>query len=187
MQKRTARCGARIRAHRAWCVGPSLWHGRGTGALLAAGGSGPSLPRVSPGRARPQRTRSIHLIWTWPVRREHPAPAGCRPPAELHLDGDFKKTKLKLTWLAQSDDCPAMELQVGAAPVFGLSPWLHACRPLLLRARFARRKRRPACAPPTPVQPAGGRRRSIPHPALPFVPSPLRLPSASLCSTLATW
>ncbi|KAL4439440.1 hypothetical protein ABPG77_008769 [Micractinium sp. CCAP 211/92] len=30
---------------------------------------------------------------------------------ELHLEGDFKKTKLKLTWLAQSDDCPAMELQ----------------------------------------------------------------------------
>lgn len=30
---------------------------------------------------------------------------------ELHLEGDFKKTKLKLTWLAQSDDCPALELQ----------------------------------------------------------------------------
>lgn len=29
----------------------------------------------------------------------------------LHLAGDFKKTKLKLTWLAQSDECPSMELQ----------------------------------------------------------------------------
>ncbi|PSC73885.1 glutamyl-tRNA synthetase [Micractinium conductrix] len=31
--------------------------------------------------------------------------------AELNLKGDFKKTKLKLTWLAQSDDCPPLELQ----------------------------------------------------------------------------
>ena len=31
--------------------------------------------------------------------------------ARLHLEGDFKKTKLKLTWLAQSDECPTMELQ----------------------------------------------------------------------------
>ena len=33
-------------------------------------------------------------------------------PAELHLEGDFKKTKLKLTWLAQSEECPQLELQV---------------------------------------------------------------------------
>lgn len=33
--------------------------------------------------------------------------------AELNLEGDFKKTKLKLTWLAQSDECPQLELQVG--------------------------------------------------------------------------
>jgi glutamyl-tRNA synthetase len=30
--------------------------------------------------------------------------------ARLHLEGDFKKTKLKLTWLSASDDCPAMVL-----------------------------------------------------------------------------
>jgi hypothetical protein len=33
------------------------------------------------------------------------------PPTELHLEGDFKKTKLKLTWLAASETCPALELQ----------------------------------------------------------------------------
>ena len=37
--------------------------------------------------------------------------------AELHLEGDFKKTKLKLTWLAQSKECPALELQASAAAV----------------------------------------------------------------------
>ncbi|PRW45405.1 glutamyl-tRNA synthetase isoform A [Chlorella sorokiniana] len=30
--------------------------------------------------------------------------------AELNLGGDFKKTKLKLTWLAQSDECPQLDL-----------------------------------------------------------------------------
>ncbi|KAI7845298.1 hypothetical protein COHA_001141 [Chlorella ohadii] len=30
--------------------------------------------------------------------------------AELNLEGDFKKTKLKLTWLAQSDECPQLDL-----------------------------------------------------------------------------
>lgn len=30
--------------------------------------------------------------------------------ARLHLEGDFKKTKLKLTWLAESEDCPTLEL-----------------------------------------------------------------------------
>lgn len=30
--------------------------------------------------------------------------------ATLHLEGDFKKTKLKLTWLAASDECPPIEL-----------------------------------------------------------------------------
>ncbi|KAL4855849.1 Glutamate--tRNA ligase [Chlorella vulgaris] len=30
---------------------------------------------------------------------------------ELNLAGDFKKTKLKLTWLAQSEECPPLELQ----------------------------------------------------------------------------
>ena len=30
--------------------------------------------------------------------------------ARLHLEGDFKKTKLKLTWLAASTDCPPMQL-----------------------------------------------------------------------------
>lgn len=33
-----------------------------------------------------------------------------RPAAELHLEGDFKKTRLKLTWLAASADAPALEL-----------------------------------------------------------------------------
>lgn len=30
--------------------------------------------------------------------------------ARLHLEGDFKKTKLKVTWLSASGDCPAMLL-----------------------------------------------------------------------------
>lgn len=30
--------------------------------------------------------------------------------AELNLEGDFKKTKLKLTWLAQSEECPQLDL-----------------------------------------------------------------------------
>ncbi len=34
--------------------------------------------------------------------------------AELNLEGDFKKTKLKLTWLAQSDECPQLDLVVSA-------------------------------------------------------------------------
>ncbi|EFN53000.1 hypothetical protein CHLNCDRAFT_137448 [Chlorella variabilis] len=31
--------------------------------------------------------------------------------AALYLEGDFKKTRLKLTWLAQSADCPKLKLQ----------------------------------------------------------------------------
>ena len=31
--------------------------------------------------------------------------------ATLHLEGDYKKTKLKLTWLGQSTECPVMELR----------------------------------------------------------------------------
>ena len=41
-----------------------------------------------------------------------PPPPPSSHPSELHLEGDFKKTKLKLTWLAQSNDCPQLELQV---------------------------------------------------------------------------
>lgn len=47
------------------------------------------------------------------------------PTAELHLEGDFKKTKLKLTWLAASDECPALELQArrGSCSAARPSPW----------------------------------------------------------------
>ena len=31
--------------------------------------------------------------------------------ARLHLEGDFKKTKLKLTWLADTPDLPLLDLQ----------------------------------------------------------------------------
>lgn len=37
--------------------------------------------------------------------------------AELNLEGDFKKTKLKLTWLAQSEECPQLDLVVSCAQV----------------------------------------------------------------------
>lgn len=39
---------------------------------------------------------------------------------ELNLAGDFKKTKLKLTWLAQSEECPPLELQVGPGSCQGV-------------------------------------------------------------------
>ena len=51
--------------------------------------------------------------------------------AELNLEGDFKKTKLKLTWLAASEECPQLELVVswrrgmGVYDVPGVRcPWL---------------------------------------------------------------